>query len=200
MKDFHIEFVQTFLFLLIFLQFNNFVRIHGNGGNLDGTKILKRTVSSVMTTNLLSQFAWTGKTNRKDVKKIALKDYQQVLLLIYETILAADSSYSRFKYDEDMVQKILKYAYTGQTINVSSTASPENSNNYDQTSANSIALGQNMYYSGSTGNSSNVTTLNHVYSSQSYITHSQPYQSNPLYPRSLEECHSESSTNTFIHL
>lgn len=154
------------------------MRIYGNSGNLEGSKILKKTVLSVMTTNLLSQFTWTGKTNRKDVKKFALKDYPQILNLIYEIILAADCSYSRLKYDEDMVQRILKYAYTGQTTNARSTCTTttlENPNNCDQTSTNSIALRQNTnytYFSGSTDINSTMSTSNHTIYQYRYVPNS----------------------------
>lgn len=87
------------------------VKLFGDSGTMNGSKILKKIVTEVIATTLLKTMTWTGKTNVRDMRKLAFSKYTLLLKLIHETVLAADSSYTQKKFQSDMVNKVLKYAY-----------------------------------------------------------------------------------------
>lgn len=90
------------------------MKLFGNCGELDASKILRKLAFHIFTAELLSDFTWTGKTNKRGVRKFAIKDYKLLLSLIYETLHAADSSYTKGKFEEEFVAKVMKYAYIGK--------------------------------------------------------------------------------------
>lgn len=45
------------------------MKINGNSGSLDGSKILALIVHAIIAPDLLSQFTMTGKSGNKDVAK-----------------------------------------------------------------------------------------------------------------------------------
>lgn len=61
----------------------------------------------------LSDITWTGKTNQKGVKKIALKKYVRILDLASNLTKASCSSYSTEKCEQYIKYEILKYAHKG---------------------------------------------------------------------------------------
>lgn len=61
---------------------------------------------------LLAQFTWSGKST-KNVRKHAIKGYKFILGVVYETILAADSTYTMNQFEDDCVKKVMKFAFKG---------------------------------------------------------------------------------------
>lgn len=54
---------------------------------------------------------WTGKTNKKDTKKISLKSFTKITKLLISLSRAADIKYTDALFAKTIVYKILKYAY-----------------------------------------------------------------------------------------
>lgn len=84
--------------------------INGDSGQLKGSKLLKDLVDRIITKKLLSQYTWSGKS-ASNVPKIAIKECELLVGTIYETVLAADSSYTIREFEVDMVKKVMKVAY-----------------------------------------------------------------------------------------
>lgn len=94
---------------------NALVKLNGDSGNLNGSKIIKKLVCEhVLSEDFLCSCTWTGKTNVKNVRKIELRKYKSLMKLIYETVLAADKTYTLLEFQTDMVKKVLKYAYANE--------------------------------------------------------------------------------------
>lgn len=87
------------------------MKINGNSGSLDGSKILASIVHAIVTPDLLSQFTMTGKTGNKDVTKEKFKIYVNIIDIIWRVASAADASYTKHKFTNDFTYKIIKYAY-----------------------------------------------------------------------------------------
>lgn len=73
---------------------------------------MKGLTCQIITGQLLSQLTWTGKSVR-NARKYAMKDYTLICRVIYETVLAADSSYTMYEFDKDFVTKVMKVAFKG---------------------------------------------------------------------------------------
>lgn len=98
------------MYIRILLQFNVLVKLHGVSGDVEGTKIIQSIVDAFISPELLSQYTWTGKTNKKNVKKLKFKSLVNVLRIVKRVLLAADNSYNETKFKKDMTEKIMKYA------------------------------------------------------------------------------------------
>lgn len=96
---------------LVILQYNALMKINGNSGSLDGSKILASIVHAIVTPDLLSQFTMTGKTGNKDVTKEKFRIYVNIIDIIWRVASAADASYTKHKFTNDFTYKIIKYAY-----------------------------------------------------------------------------------------
>lgn len=57
------------------------------------------------------KITWTGKTNKKNLKKIALKAFTKIMKLMTSLSRAADIKFTDKLCEETIVYKILKYAY-----------------------------------------------------------------------------------------
>lgn len=88
------------------------IKINGDSGELKGAKILKSLTSQIIDNKLLSQFTWSGKS-APNVHKHAIKGYKVLLRVIFETALAADSSYTLKEFEKDFVTKVMKVAFKG---------------------------------------------------------------------------------------
>lgn len=60
---------------------------------------------------------WTGKTNKKDTKKIAFKSFTKITKLLITLSQAADVKYTDAIFAKTIVYKILKYAYRANPSN-----------------------------------------------------------------------------------
>lgn len=87
-------------------QLSALVKLYGDSGKMNGSKIIKKIVFEVIATGFLKTMTWTGKTNVRDVRKLALNKYTLVLKLIHEVVLKADSAYTYKKFQSDMVNKV----------------------------------------------------------------------------------------------
>lgn len=74
---------------------------------------MKSTVLKIIKKDILALFTWTGKTNKQKIRKYAIKDYNNLLALIYETMFAADATYTQLKFRSEFTTKVMKVAYTG---------------------------------------------------------------------------------------
>lgn len=96
----------------IFLQYNALKVVGGESGKLLDSEVqkgfMRSLCSNLFTDELKTKMTWTGKTNIKGVKKIALKTYKRTLRLIYKLAKAADKTINGEKI---LVYSVLKYAY-----------------------------------------------------------------------------------------
>lgn len=100
-------------------QLSALVKLFGDSGKMNGSKILKKFVFEVIDKGLMKTMTWTGKTNVRDVRKLALNKYTLLLKLIHETVLKADSTYTYKQFQSDIVNKVVKYAYSSTEENAS---------------------------------------------------------------------------------
>lgn len=84
------------------------VKIHGDSGQMSGSKLVKGLMNHIITPKLLSTFTWSGRG-----EKHIMKNYGAILQVVFETMLAADSSYTLHQFKKDFVVKIMKVAYKG---------------------------------------------------------------------------------------
>lgn len=89
------------------------MKVNGDNGQLDASKIIKKFVVSIFDAKLLAQFTWSGKSGEKGVRKFVFKDYKSIVQIIRRTMMACDSSYTELQFEQDMVKKVMKVAYKG---------------------------------------------------------------------------------------
>lgn len=104
--------LHIFIFHVSF-QLRALIRINGDSGELKGAKILKNLTSQIIDSKLLSQFTWSGKS-APNAQKHAIKGYKLLLRVIFETTLAADSSYTLKEFEKDFVTRVMKVAFKGK--------------------------------------------------------------------------------------
>lgn len=84
----------------------------GKAMNEEVQKVYMRSIcGGLLTEQLLSKMTWTGKTNKKDVKKIAFKEQKKITELIFGLAAAADSTIDRTLGKRLIIYEVLKYAY-----------------------------------------------------------------------------------------
>lgn len=87
------------------------MKLHGSSGELNASKIIKSVVNAIIAPELLQKHTMTGKSDKKDVKKLRFKIYVNVLKIVKRVLLAADTSYNEIKFRKDLTYKVMKYAY-----------------------------------------------------------------------------------------
>lgn len=86
-------------------------------------KIYMRSVcDNIFSEQFQTKMTWTGKTNNKSVKKIALQNYKRVLELIFELAAAADKTIDSKMGKNLIVYSVLKYAYRNATVETIGTS------------------------------------------------------------------------------
>lgn len=80
-------------------------------GHEKGSKIVKSVVLATISQELLSEFTWTGKSNKGEKK--AFNSKKAIIEMLYNVIRAYDATYTRSTCTHDLKYKIFKYAYTG---------------------------------------------------------------------------------------
>lgn len=96
-----------------------------SGKPLDGEiqKIYMRSIcDSIFAEQLQTKMTWTGKTNTKSVKKIALQDCKKITELIYGLAAAADRTIDIKIAKNLIVYSVLKYAYRNAKTDVVDTS------------------------------------------------------------------------------
>lgn len=101
--------------LCSFLQYNAVKIVGGESGNPLDEEVQKVFMRSICGTILAEQFqtkmTWTGKTNIKTVRKIALKSHKKVVELIFLLAAAADKTIDSKKGKNLVIYEVLKNAY-----------------------------------------------------------------------------------------
>lgn len=80
--------------------------MYGDGGQMEGGKIITNLVEAIIEPNTLSMYTWSGKN-----KKFKFKTNVEILKLIYQLIHSADNKYTKAMFENDIVNKVFKYAY-----------------------------------------------------------------------------------------
>lgn len=108
------------------MQYNVLKHIGGESGRpLDAEvqKIYMRSVcDNIFAEQLQTKMTWTGKTNTKSVKKIALQNCKKVIELIYGLAAAADKTIDSKMGKNLIVYSVLKYAYRNAMVDVGDTS------------------------------------------------------------------------------
>lgn len=82
------------------------MKIYGDGGQMEGGKMITSLVEAIIEPNTLSKYTWSGKNN-----KLKFKTNEKILKLIYKLSYAADKKYTKAAFDSDIVKKVFKNAY-----------------------------------------------------------------------------------------
>lgn len=106
MKNIVILLMRTSIF---FSQEAYLISLNGIGGAKDGSKIVRSVVLSTISSELLSTYTWTGRSQNSNKK--AFESKKNIINLLYTAIRAYDSSYSEADCSSDLKYKIFKYAY-----------------------------------------------------------------------------------------
>lgn len=85
------------------------ISLNGIGGTKDGSKIVRSVVLSTISSELLSTYTWTGRSQNSNKK--AFESKKNIINLLYTAIRAYDTSYSKADCSSDLKYKIFKYAY-----------------------------------------------------------------------------------------
>lgn len=89
------------------------MKMHGNTGEMDGSKIIVSITNAIISPKLLATFTMTGNNClvKKGVKKNRLKDFVNIIGLIQMVVGAADKMYTQTKFKNDLTYKVMKNAY-----------------------------------------------------------------------------------------
>lgn len=87
------------------------MKIGGDSGDSDGSKVLQPIIHTLIATNLLPSITWSGRTSKGKEKKIPLEKYSNILRLIYSLCHLSDSSYPYQTCEHDLKYKVIKYAH-----------------------------------------------------------------------------------------
>lgn len=74
-------------------------------------KLVKAIIPCIMTSGLLAEFTWTGKTKNRDERKIPLKDFSNLLDLMLKTVQVKYPNYSVKNFKKTIVDDVIKFAY-----------------------------------------------------------------------------------------
>lgn len=101
----------------LFLQYNALKVVGGESGKGCGEQVTMALFNIVFNEEIQPKMTWTGKTNKKDMKKIALKSFTKITKLLTSLSQAADVKYTDALFAKTIIYKILKYAYRGNSSN-----------------------------------------------------------------------------------
>lgn len=85
--------------------------INGADGNKSGHDVILSIVDAVIHPSIQAKYTWTGKTNCTAVKKERFSTLNEIHGLILCVCRKADNSYSKKDFEDDLIYKVLKYAY-----------------------------------------------------------------------------------------
>lgn len=72
----------------------------------------RRVLEALMDKGCLSEFTWTGKTSVKGLRKEPIKNLKSIHNVVIAALIKVDKTYSYKFYKSDMVDHIVRYAYT----------------------------------------------------------------------------------------
>lgn len=78
---------------------------------MSSLKILKAFLYQIIDRRFLSDFTWTGKSKKAGLRKIALKEFNKTVKLVYELTAHGRPDYTESIFHKDMVDRVLKFAY-----------------------------------------------------------------------------------------
>lgn len=93
------------------LQTKLLQKIGGTSGSSDGVTVMRSVVKKLIFTEFMSAISWTGKSNGGK-KKIKFQGYANLIQLISNVCISADSSLTEQIVLRDLKYKVIKYAYT----------------------------------------------------------------------------------------
>lgn len=85
--------------------------INGADGSKFGRDVISSIVDAVIHPSIQAKYTWTGKTNSKEVKKERFNMLPEIHGLILCVCRKADKNYSRKDFMDDLIYKVIKYAY-----------------------------------------------------------------------------------------
>lgn len=85
---------------------------------MEGKKILPSIVHALATPELMSKYTMTGKTGVKNVRKEKLKDYVNVIGIIWRVANAGDKSYTKSECQHDLTYVVVKNAHKFRFVSV----------------------------------------------------------------------------------
>lgn len=89
------------------------VSINGVGEDREGSKIIRSVAHAIISPELLKKFTWTGRSAPK-VQKNSFSTKEKIIGLIYNTVNAYDTKYSRSNCDSDLKYRVCKHAHAHQ--------------------------------------------------------------------------------------
>lgn len=131
---------------MFIFQYDALKIIGGESGAAIGNVVNEAIFDAIFDKTFLARVSWTGKSSKKDQKKIKLKDFKRVITLIVEICIAACKTYTKDLCERHIIYHIVKYAYretassqsrAKSTAN-SSTKTSETQNNTDQSNSMSM--------------------------------------------------------------
>lgn len=173
-------------FICLF-QFDTLKVFGGFRGNGNAKKLLPILGKKNFSDDFVCEISWSGKSNVKFLKKIALKKYTEIRNLIFELCYIADKQCTELACETILKDKVVKYAYrnkkvaNAQDITAVMTAQDDSSNvDHDSAStsqSNSASTNQNP----STNQSNALHRGNSFQYNSSYPQNMSYYQSQPQY-------------------
>lgn len=81
--------------------------INGESGDKNGEKLISKLFFTIIDETIKCKFTWTGKA-AVGKTKIALRDYKEIINLMYAVIRRADETYTMTKCEKNLTYKVLK--------------------------------------------------------------------------------------------
>lgn len=74
-------------------------------------KKLKTVLYQIIERMFLSDFTWTGKSKKAGSRKIALKEFNESVKLVYVLTAHGRPDYTESIFHKDLVDRVLKFTY-----------------------------------------------------------------------------------------
>lgn len=78
---------------------------------MKGDKVSPYLFNKIIALPLQSLFTWTGKTSAKGERKFGLKEFNNIIEVIFKVAKDLDGSYTEVQHLKVIKYKIIKYAY-----------------------------------------------------------------------------------------
>lgn len=102
-------------FICLF-QFDILKVFGGYRGNGNAKKLVPILGKKIFSDDFLCEISWSGKSNVKSLKKIALKKYTGIRNLIFELCNIADKQCTELACENILKEKVIKYAYRNKKV------------------------------------------------------------------------------------
>lgn len=88
--------------------------IGGTSGKAKGEDVVVAVCNYIFANDFMSKITWTGRSGSKEVKRVPLKKYGEIVKIITDLSLAADEKFSEKQCEHELVYSVFKYAYRRQ--------------------------------------------------------------------------------------